>query len=446
MKRIAKILFAAALLLSMPSFNMVAANDRDHILKVYNWADYIDEDLIPEFEQWYQENTGEEIHVLYQTFDINEVMLTKIETGHEDYDVVCPSEYIIERMLKNDLLLPLDRDFGSVPDYTKNVSPFVVEQFNHMSTPDKVASDYAVGFMWGTTGIMYNTALVSKEEAETWGILWNPRMEGKILMKDAVRDVYGSVMLYIRQQEIADSSVTREYVMNDADDSMLQLFEDTMNCAKKNFAGWEVDFGKERMIQGKAWANLTWSGDAMWAIEEVGDEIDLDYAVPVEGSNVWFDGWAIPKYAQNAKAANWFINFMCMSENAMRNMDAIGYVSVIATPEILESKIDESLEDSVDLSYFFGEEVGSVKVNHIQYPDASVIERCCLMHDAGNRTEAMLDMWSRVKGDSLNIKMILIIAVAVIAIATIVIMRSASRKRQNLRRSNAKKSGSRHSR
>lgn len=446
MKRITGIALAASMLLSVPFVNAMADDDRAHTLKVYNWADYIDEDLIPEFEQWYLENTGEEVHVLYQTFDVNEVMLTKIETGHEDYDVVCPSEYIIERMLKHDLLLPLDRNFGNVPDYTKNVAPFVTEQMNHMSTEDKTLSDYAVGFMWGTTGIMYNTALVTKEEAQSWGILWNPRFEGKILMKDAVRDVYGSVMLYLRQDELASGAITLEQAMNEATDDKLKFFEDTMNCAKRNFGGWEVDFGKERMIQGKAWINLTWSGDAMWAIEEVSDEISLDYVVPVEGSNVWFDGWVIPRYAKNPKAANWFINFMCMSENALRNMDAIGYVSVIGTPEVLASKIDESLEETVDLTYFFGQGADSVKVNGIQYPDASVIERCALMHDAGDRTEAMLGMWSRVKGDSLNTGMILVIAVAAAVIAVVIIMRSLSRKRQSSRSSRAKKSAPKHSR
>ena len=443
MKRITRMLLFTAALAAVPFISAKADDDRAHILKVYNWADYIDEDLIPEFEQWYKENTGEEVHVLYQTFDINEVMLTKIETGHEDYDVVCPSEYIIERMLKNDLLLPLDRNFGSVPDYTVNVSPFAVEKFDEMSASGRRASDYAVGFMWGTTGIMYNKAFVKKEEAQTWGILWDPKYEGKILMKDAVRDVYGSLMMYIRQDEIRSGRVTRQHVMNDASDASLKLFEDTMLCAKKNFAGWEVDFGKERMVQGKAWANITWSGDAMWALDEVGDEIDLDYVVPVEGSNVWFDGWVIPKYAKNVKAANWFINFMCTSENAIRNMDAIGYVSVIGTPEVLAYKIDESLDEAIDLTYFFGEGADSVKVNSIQYPDAKTIERCALMHDAGNRTEAMLDMWSRIKGDSLHSATIIIIGLVIAVIIVFAVMKALGKNKKAKRRANAKKTSSR---
>ena len=413
-------------------------DDRNQILKVYNWADYIDEDLITEFEEWYKTETGQEVEVIYQTFDINEVMLTKIEKGHEDYDVVCPSEYIIERMLRNNLLQPINRDFGSTPDYTKNVSPYAKEQFGKLASGNIDANNYAVGYMWGTTGVLYNTAMVTKEEASTWGILWDNKYANKILMKDAVSDVYGSIMMYVRQNEIKSGRLSRSVVMNDGSDESLKLFEDTMIAAKSNIAGWEVDFGKERMVQGKAWVNVTWSGDAMWAMDEVGDAIDLDYVVPVEGSNVWFDGWVIPKYAKNTKAASYFINFMCMPENAIRNMEEIGYVSVIATPEIMDYITDDELEETIDLTYFFGEDADSVKASPILYPDASVIERCALMHDCGDRTEAMLDMWSRIKGDSLNIGMLLIVAGTVTIIIVLVIMnvvkKSKSKKKKSYKR------------
>ena len=128
-----KILFALALVMALAG----CSEDRSHILKVYNWADYIDEDLIDEFEVWYEEQTGEPVEIIYQTFDINETMLSKIELGHEDYDVVCPSEYIIERMLMKDLLLPITRDFGDTPDYISNVSPYIVEKFKRFFTGKK---------------------------------------------------------------------------------------------------------------------------------------------------------------------------------------------------------------------------------------------------------------------------------------------------------------------
>ena len=438
MKKLLRFFLMSAVILSVSTQMLAKDEDRNQILKVYNWADYIDEELISEFEEWYQKETGQQIEVIYQTFDINEVMLTKIEKGHEDYDVVCPSEYIIERMLRNKLLLPINKDFGSTPDYTKNVSPYIKNQLATMSTGSVDANNYAIGYMWGTTGVLYNTEMVTKEEASTWGILWDPRFESKILMKDAVRDVYGSIMMYIRQDELKSGKATRSEVMNDGSDRALQLFEDKMIAAKSNIAGWEVDFGKERMVQGKAWVNVTWSGDAMWAMEEVGNTVSLDYVVPNEGSNIWFDGWVIPKYAKNTKAASYFINFMCMPENAIRNMEEIGYVSVIASPEIMEYITNEDQEETINLTYFFGEGADSVKASRILYPDASVIERCALMHDCGDRTEAMLDMWSRIKGDSLNSTMIIVIAVVLIALAVSAVIKnkkkSKSKKRSKKRR------------
>ena len=116
---------------------------RNKVLKVYNWADYIDEDVLAEFPEWYKEQTGEDIEIIYQTFDINEIMLTKIERGHEDFDVVCPSDYIIERMIRKDMLLPIDRDFGNTPDYIRNVSPYMMELMSDIESDGRKGSDYS---------------------------------------------------------------------------------------------------------------------------------------------------------------------------------------------------------------------------------------------------------------------------------------------------------------
>jgi spermidine/putrescine transport system substrate-binding protein len=382
-----------------------AERDRSEILKVYNWADYIDEDLIPEFEAWYKKQTGKEIHVQYETFDINENMLTEIEMGHEDYDCVCPSEYIIERMLRKMLLQPIQRDFGKTPDYTRNVSPYFTHLLSQMGGESIAANDYAVGYMWGTTGWLYNTKYVNAEDMLSWDALLNPKFSQRIFMKDAVRDVYSTLVLYARYQDIMDGVVSRDELVARVTPENLQAVEKVLREAKPNIAGWEVDFGKEMMTKGKAWVNLTWSGDAMWAIEEAAaNGVSLDYQVPKEGSNVWFDGWVIPIYARNPKAASYFINFLCMSENAIRNMDEIGYVSVVATPEVMDAMVDYEIKETYDLSYFFRGIPGadSLHINPIQYPDCSVIARCALMHDAGGEMEEMMEMWSRVKGDSLN--------------------------------------------
>ena len=391
--------------------------DRSSVLKVYNWSDYIDESVLPEFEAWYEAKTGEKITVVYQTFDINETMLSKIEKGHEDYDVVCPSDYIIERMLNDGLILPLD--FASIPDSINyialNKSPYMLKMFREIN-PDIDANDYSVPYMWGTTGIIYNKAEVSAEEAGTWDIIRNPKFAGRILIKDAPRDVYGPVLIYLKQEELKSGKVSLEELMHDSSDESIAAVEAYLKQVKDGVLGWEADFGKDQMTKGRGVISLNWSGDAVWAIEEAAEVgVDLDYIVPEEGSTVWFDGWVIPKYAKNVKAATYFIDFMCRPDIAIRNMEETGYVAANGAFEVLESQIDEEYEP-VDLSYFFGPDADSIRVNPVLYPDKAVIDRCALEHDWGKDTDKLLAMWSRVKGDNANSFTYIIIIVVLVAI------------------------------
>ena len=413
------------------------AADREHTLKVYNWADYIDEDVLNGFPAWYKQMTGEDVEVIYQTFDINESMLTEIEVGHEDYDVICPSEYIIERMLKANLLRKIDKNL--VPEEQRhfdNVAPFVVDKFQQMSETENV-SDYTVGYMWGTTGFIYNPSFVNREDLHSWGAILDPKFEGRIYMKDAFRDVYSVIVLYAYRDEIARGEVSRDELVRDITPERIARVEEILTAAKANIAGWEVDFGKEEMTKGKTWMNLSWSGDAKWAIDEAAEMgITLDYIVPEEGSNVWFDGWCIPKYAVNTKAATWWINYLCLPENAIKNMEFIGYVSGIATPEI-RAWVDEiqAWPEPLDLSYFFGPTAIGVHANPVLYPDKDIIDRCALMHDAGDMNKELLAMWNRVKGDNLSPLMLGIIIVVVLAIVLFAVMHVINqRKQQNLQR------------
>ena len=389
--------------------------DRAHQLKVLNWADYIDENVKANFEQWYYDQTGEKVELVYETFDINETALTKIEVGHEDYDVFCPSEYIIERMLKKDLILPIQKEL--IPDsiwYFDNISPFVTDKFQQMAPNENVkVSDYTVGYMWGTTGFIYNPQFVNREDLQSWGAVLDPKFENRILMKDAFRDVYSVLVLYAFADQIEKGEVQREELVRDITPERVAAVKEILLKAKKQICGWEVDFGKEEMTKGKAWLNLSWSGDAQFAIEEAAEMgVLLDYIVPQEGSNVWFDGWVIPKYAKNTKAATYFIDYMCKAENALANMGEIGYVSCAggekATATILADQNDEEAwPEPVDASYFFGEEPIEVDgealdphalhLNPVYYADKSIIDRCALMHDAGDAQEMLLEMWNEIK-------------------------------------------------
>ena len=371
-------LYLVALSLIMVS---CGGSNRAHQLKVLNWADYINEDVKANFEQWYFDQTGEKVELVYETFDINETALTKIEVGHEDYDVFCPSEYIIERMLKKNLLLPIQKEL--IADsiwYFDNISPFVTEKFQQMAPSAAVL---------------------------------NPKFENRILMKDAFRDVYSVLVLYAFKDQIEAGEVSRDELVRDITPERVAAVKEVLLNAKKQICGWEVDFGKEEMTKGKAWLNLSWSGDAQFAIEEAAEMgVMLDYTVPQEGSNVWFDGWVIPKYAKNVKAATYFIDYMCKAENALANMDEIGYVSCaggpLAAAEVLDDQNDEEeWPETVDASYFFGNDpikVGdeildphALHLNPVYYADKSIIDRCALMHDAGDAQEMLLEMWNEIK-------------------------------------------------
>ena len=426
--------FLACLLLSLQALSL-SAKDRKDILKVYNWSDYIAEGVIEDFEAWYKEQTGEEIEVVYMTFDVNEAMLSKIEKGHEDYDLVCPSDYIIERMLNNGLLLPLDMSvLGDTPNYiAANRSPYIEQMFRSIN-PNIDANNYSVAYMWGTTGIIYNPAFVTKEEASTWDVIRNPKFAGKILIKDAPRDVYGPVLIYLKQKELASGETTLQELMYDSSEESLELVKDYLLQCKSGVYGWEADLGKEQMTKNRAWVSLNWSGDAVWAIEEAAAVgVELDYIVPEEGSTVWFDGWVIPKYAKNTKAATFFINFMCRPDIAIRNMEETGYVASNAAPEVLESQIDESLEP-IDLSYFFGPEASSVRVDPILYPDKAVIERCALEHDWGEDTERLLAMWQTVKGSQTNTFTFVVIGVVLLAAIIYFVSKSQAKKSRKRKR------------
>ena len=411
---------------------MMAAScgaDRSQVLQVYNWSDYIDESVLPEFEQWYEQQTGEPIKVVYQTFDVNETMLSKIEKGREDYDVVCPSDYIIERMLNNGLILPLD--FASIPDslnyIAHNKSPYIQGIFASIN-PSIDANDYSVAYMWGTTGILYNTDEVTFEEASTWDVIRNPKFAGRILIKDAPRDVYGPVLIYLKQKELQEGTVTLQELMHDSSDESIAAVEAYLKQVKDGVLGWEADFGKDQMTKNRGVVSLNWSGDAVWAIDEAANVgVNLDYIVPEEGSTVWFDGWVIPKYAKNLKAATWFINFMCRPDIAIRNMEETGYIAANGAMEVLESQLDDECE-AVDLSYFFGPEAAGVRVNPVLYPDASVIARCALEHDWGEDTDKLLAMWSRVKGDNASNSTYVVVGIFVLLVGGIIVRR-ARRKR-----------------
>lgn len=265
-------------------------------ITVFNWGDYIDPDLLKDFER----ETG--ITVIYETFDSNEAMMTKIAQGGTTFDVAMPSEYAVARMMEDDMLVPLDH--SRLPNMV-HIDP----RFMDMSyDPGNV---YSVPYFWGTVGILYNTE-VFDEPPSSWNALWDPALRNDILLVDGAREIIGMGLNSLN------------YSLNDTNEEHLQEALAKLKQLTPNVKAIVGDEIKMLMTGNEASAAVVWSGDAAEIMDENGD---LDYIVPEEGSNVWFDTMVIPKTARNIEGAHLFINFMLDPENAMRNAEYVGYAT-----------------------------------------------------------------------------------------------------------------------
>lgn len=391
---------------------------RDEILKVYNRYYYIDESLIEDFEKWYKKQTGRDVTIVYHTFDSDETMFAAIELEHKDYDVVCPADYIIERMLMKDLLLPINMDFAATPDYIKNISPYITDCLSNIAAnSSRNANDYVVGYMWGTVGLIYNPAYVSAEEVKHWDVLKNPAYADRILVKKNLRDVYSALLVALNHDAIVSGEKDLSTITSDVSDEAIKMVEDYIMSFKKSIVGWDSGNGTQKIMSGRTWINLSWNGEAERVIEQAKEKgVELAFSVPEDGSSVWFDGWVIPRYAKNTEAARYFINFLCKPKNAILNMDRTGCTSAVAGDVVLKEKINEEEYEAVDVSYFFGDAADSVCINAVRYPDKTIMARCAIKHDSEpDRTEALMKMWSRVKGnDNIDIFYFIILAIVLV--------------------------------
>lgn len=289
---ISAILFYAVQLLESSS-----ATSGSGSISVYNWGEYIDPELISQFE----EETG--IQVIYETFDSNESMMTKVEQGGTSYDVAMPSEYAIEKMKENDLLLPIDH--SKIPNL-ENIDPYFLD------LPFDPGNEYSIPYFWGTVGIAYNPTLLEGQTFESWDDLWNPTLEQEVILVDSAREVIGMGLNSLG------------YSLNSTDLGELREATDKLKTLGPNVKAIIGDEIVEMMRREEAAVAVTWSGqaaDMMWINE------DIDYAVPEEGSNLWFDNMIIPSTAGNVDGAHQFINFMLDAEVAAQNADYVGYSS-----------------------------------------------------------------------------------------------------------------------
>ena len=453
------------------------SNDKDNnnnssttVLNVYNCADYINEDVLTEFEEYCLNTLNKKVEIKYSTYETNEDLYNQLKAGGVQYDLVCPSEYMIEKMLINDMLEPLDKP---IVNYQTYGSKYVSNIFSNLKTTIKKENkevsfgEYAVPYMWGTMGFMYDPEHISLEEVSSWDIIWDTNHKNQTSLKNSIRDTYitSTLHIYKEELELAKKTLTGdEYnkrvteIMNRCDDKTINLVEADLKKAKENIYEFEVDTGKENIIKGKYYVNLCWSGDAVYSLDTA-EESDfyLNYKVPEEGSNIWFDGWVMPKGA-NKGLAQELMNFLCDPKIASKNMDEVGYTSAIAGQDMWALvnewyNSDEGETTEYDLTYFFKDtnivdEDGNLVERFIihtseenrqlyaQYPDLETINRCGVMQDFGEQNDKVSEMWIRVQGNSTSWVVIVFLIVVVGLVVFFEIKSSISkraRKRRNIK-------------
>ncbi len=317
----------------------------DNVLNVYNWGEYIDPDVITEFE----EETG--IDVVYDMFETNEEMYPVISAGGVIYDVVCPSDYMIEKMIQNDLLAPINYD--NITNKSE-----IGEEYWALSAQFDPGNKYAVPYTTGTVGIIYNKGMLDElgvPYPTKWADLWDERLKGEILMQDSVRDAF---MVALKKDG---------YSLNETDEKILDQARDELIRQKPLVQAYVVDQVRDKMIGEEAAVGVIYSGELLYIQEEVEDtDIDIDYVVPEEGTNLWIDGWVIPKNAKHKENAEKWIDFLCRPDIALKNFEYITYstpnvgAQALMDPEYLENEavfpdMDEVLKKG-EVYHYLGEE------------------------------------------------------------------------------------------
>ena len=442
-----KLLLLAAPVLAISAMASLSACGKKYDVKltIYNWEDYIYEgtddsgkivadSTVKAFEKYYSNKTGKSIKVNYETFSTNEEMYQQIKLEAISPDLICPSDYMIQKMANEGMLEELSynestKKFGdSLSNWDQYGSPFIKNRFaNEKVENGKSFLSYSIPYFWGTMGFTYDSDYFTPEQVGTWECLWNKTdyFKKKFSLKDSVRDTYVVAIFHVYKDEIAalnpndaDYNQQLSAIFNRCDDETIAKVEAALLDAKSwAVYGLEVDDGKDAIVQGTYKANLAWSGDSVYSMDQADEsgKVNLSYSLPQEGSNVWFDGWCMPKGA-NKEVAEEFLNFICTPANAAKCMDAVGYTSPIVGQEIWDminssdwyaADEDEEEAELVDLSFYFGDTIeGEAKILvadsergrqfDAQYPTEDVLKRCCIMKDFGAQQDKVDQMWQRL--------------------------------------------------
>lgn len=343
-----KKIFSAVLMTVIIAMTLSGCHDSKTVINVYNVGDYIDEDVIAMFEK---ENP--DIKVNYETYYTNEEMYIKVKNKSSAYDVLFPSDYMVERMIQEGLLNKLNYD--NIPNI-ENIG----EQYLNLDYDPK--REYSVPYMWGTMGIMYNKDMVDEKDVTSWRAVFDEKYSGKIFMLDSERDMIGITMKMLG------------YSMNSKEDAELAEAKEALIKQKplvKAYCGDEV---KDKMIANEGAMTIAWSGDAFYCME-LNDS--LAYSVPEEGSNLWFDSMVVPVTSKHQAEAEKFIDFMCRPDIAKLNAEYIGYSTA-----------------NTEAQKLLGKEISGDK---LRYPDLSELDNMEIFAYDPELTEKYSELWQQVK-------------------------------------------------
>ncbi len=411
--------------------------DEDEVIDLDSGDIYGEDSMIDDFEEWYMETYGVNVKVEYSTFGSNEELYNQMNLGNQ-YDLVCPSEYMIMKLKMEDRLEPYSDEFKDTDIetnyYSKGLSPYIRKIYDDNKIDGESWSEYTAGYMWGITGIMYNQDKVDPEDTKSWSVLQNEKYAKRITMKDNVRDDYFVALAILKQDTLLSDDFCRraDYKdalvteMNDVSDETLSAAEDILEDIRQNQYSYESDSGKADMVSGKVYAGLQWSGDAVYSMDLAEEEdFTLSFSVPDEVTNMYFDGWVMLKDgidgdAAKKQAAEAFVNFVSRPDNVVRNMYYVGYTSVISGGD------DDTIFEYVDwcygaededtdisqysLDYFFSEEGSGTQYTlttttdqltrqlFAQYPTEDVLERSAIMQYFDTEdNEKLNQMWINIR-------------------------------------------------
>lgn len=346
MKNKYKVFSVLLIILILSSITSCSSEEEKKFLDVFNWGENIDESLLKEFEDKYN------VKINYNTYDTNEFMYEAVKSGKTNYDVAVPSDYMVEKMIKEDMLEKLD--FDNIPNFNKIDSDYLNREFDP-------GNKFSIPYMSGTVGILYNSNLV-KDPVDSWNILWNPKYKGEIFMLDAQRDAIGISLKRLG------------YSLNSTDTKQLNEAKNELIKQKSLVRAYVQDEVKDRMIAGEGGLAVIWSGEGL----NLQDQYPyLKYVVPKEGANFWVDSLVVPKGSKHKKEAELFINFLCEKEPALKNASEVGYT----TPQ------KEAREAQPD----------NIKYNKNAYLPKEVLDKCENYKDLGDKLKLYDEVWLEVK-------------------------------------------------